>query len=130
GGSALPNGGGIAPQWVRVGWIQMFAGLDTSSCSIALQPSTGGVAAFNRGLINWALVQLGSVNLTIAPPARTYDLDASTVINVGDLSLFAPSWLQTVPPAPPAHDFDCNDAVGVSDLSWFATGWNKNVNDP
>ncbi len=130
GGSALPNGGGITPQWVRIGWIRMTAALDTPACHIALTPAAGGVAAFNRGLINPAFINFGAADLLITPPARSYDLDNSGVVNVGDLSLFAPSWLHTVPPAASAHDFDCDDAVGVADLSWFATAWNKSVSDP
>jgi len=130
GGSALPNGGGIAPQWVRVGWIEMNAGTESPGCSISLSPATGGIAAFNRGLINNALITFGSISLAITPPAKSYDLDDNNTINVGDLSLFAASWLQTVPPGDTDHDFDCDDAVGVSDLSWFATGWLKSVTDP
>lgn len=130
GGSALPNGGGIAPQWVRVGWIEMNAGTESAGCNVSLTPGAGGVAAFNRGLINPALIVFGSVSLVITPPAKSYDLDNSTIINVGDLSLFAGSWLQSVPPGNTNHDFDCDDGVGVSDLSWFATGWNKSVTDP
>lgn len=130
GGSALPSGGGIAPQWVRVGWIQMNAGNEVPACTISLTPATGGVAAFTRGLINPALIQFGSTSVTITPPARTYDLDNSGTIDVGDLSLFAASWLMTVPPGQTAHDFDCTGEVGVGDLSWFATGWLKSVTDP
>lgn len=130
GGSALPSGGGIAPEWVRIGWIQMSAGQESSACSIRLAPSSSGIAALNRGSIDWAFVDLGSVDLEIVPPAKTYDLDGSGFINVGDLSLFAGSWLNAVPPGQTAHDFDCDDTVGVGDLSWFATGWLKNANDP
>jgi len=130
GGSALPSGGGIAPQWVRVGWIQLTAGNEAAACPITLTAASGGVGAFNRGLINPALIQFGSTSITITPPAKPYDLDSSGVINVGDLSLFAASWLMTVPPGQTAHDFDCTGAVGVGDLSWFATGWLKNVTDP
>ncbi|MFO0972020.1 MAG: LamG-like jellyroll fold domain-containing protein [Phycisphaerae bacterium] len=130
GGSALPNGGGVAPQWVRVGWIQMNAVNEAPACTVSLTAAVGGVAAFSRGLIDPALIQFGSTTVTITPPARTYDLDNNGVINVGDLSLFAGSWLMTVPPGQAAHDFDCTGEVGVGDLSWFATGWLKNVNDP
>lgn len=130
GGSALPSGGGIAPEWVRIGWIQMIAAQESSACTIRLTPSTSGIAALNRGSIDWAFVDLGSIDLEIVQPARNYDLDASGFINVGDLSLFAGSWLQAVPPGLSAHDFDCDDTVGVGDLSWFATGWLKSANDP
>ncbi len=130
GGSALPGGAGVAPQWVRIGWVKMLAGLDVPTCSITLTQGAGGVAALGRGLIPDSLVSRGSTTIQIVEPARTYDLDGSTLINVGDLSLFATSWQQPVPPGAEAHDFDCNEFVGVSDLSWFATGWLKNVDDP
>jgi hypothetical protein len=75
-------------------------------------------------------VDLGSVELQITPPARSYDLDGDNFIGLSDLSYFAASWKQQVPPANEAHDFDCDGKVGVGDLSWFATGWQKNTNDP
>lgn len=130
GGSALPGGQGVSPQWVRIGWIKMLATIDVSSCAISLTQGAGGVAALGRGLIPDSLVSRSSTTIEIAPPLKSYDLDDSTVINVGDLSLFAASWQETVPPGDEDHDFDCNDFVGVSDLSWFATGWNKSVTDP
>jgi hypothetical protein len=130
GGSALPHGGGIAPQWVRVGWIRMTSGVASPSCAITLTPASNGVGAYTRGLINPAFIQRGSVNLTISPSQVSYDLDNDTYIGVGDLGLFAGSWQQAVPPGQAAHDFDCDDFVGVSDLSWFATGWQKFTSDP
>ena len=130
GGSALPSGGGIEPQWVRVGWITMTADVEVQTCAVSILPSTSGVAALNRGLIDWLFVELGSVDLEILPPARSYDLDDDSFIGVGDLSLFAGSWLQAVPPGAEAHDFDCDAYVGVGDLSWFATGWMKSTDDP
>jgi len=75
-------------------------------------------------------VELGSVELQITPPVRSYDLDGDNFIGVGDLGLFAGSWQQHVPPANEEHDFDCDNKVGVGDLSWFATGWQKNTDDP
>ena len=130
GGSALPSGGGIEPRWVRVGWIRMSAQVETETCTISLLPSSTGIAALDRGLIPWTAVDLGSVELQITPPARSYDLDGDDFIGLSDLSYFAASWKQQVPPANEAHDFDCDGKVGVGDLSWFATGWQKNTNDP
>jgi hypothetical protein len=130
GGSALPSGGGIEPNWIRVGWIEMIADLEASNCTITLLPSSTGVAALGRGSIHWALIELGTVDLEITPPPRSYDLQVDGFINVGDLSFFGISWLENVPPGENAHDFDCDCFVGVGDLSWFATGWLKNTNDP
>jgi hypothetical protein len=130
GGSALPSGGGIEPRWVRVGWIRMSALVETETCTISLLPSSTGIAALDRGLIPWTAVDLGSIELQITPPARSYDLDGDNFIGLSDLSYFAASWKQQVPPANEAHDFDCDGKVGVGDLSWFATGWQKNINDP
>ncbi|NLH17701.1 MAG: hypothetical protein GX455_14080 [Phycisphaerae bacterium] len=130
GGSALPSGGGIGPEWVRVGWLTISADVDIPTCKIELQPSSSGIAALTRGLINWAYVQLGSRTIQILPPARSYDLDGDKTIGVGDLSLFAGSWQKLVPPATAGHDFDCDNFVGVGDLSWFATGWLKATNNP
>jgi len=129
GGSALPSGDGIEPNWVRVGWIQM-SGTTIEACTISLLPSSTGVAALDRGLISWDQIDLGSVELEITPAAKSYDLDSDGFIGVGDLSLFAGSWQEPVPPANAAHDFDCDVFVGVGDLSWFATGWMKYTNDP
>ena len=130
GGSALPSGGGIEPDWIRLGWIQMTADVEVETCTISLLPSSTGIGALDRGLIPWTFVELGSVDLQITPPVRSYDLDGDDFIGVGDLSLFAGSWQQHVPPADEAHDFDCDNKVGVGDLSWFATGWQKNTDDP
>jgi hypothetical protein len=130
GGSTFSAGVGTEPNWVRVGWIQMSADVDAETCSISLLPSTAGVAAYGQGLVPWAFIDLGSVALQILPPARSYNLDGDSVIGVGDLSLFAPSWQRSVPPAQNAHDFDCDCFVGVGDLSWFATGWSKSPADP
>jgi len=132
GGSADPGGDGVEPEWVRIGWVEMIADLDIATCSISLQESAGGIAALGRGTIPWIFVDLGSVDLEITAPARTYDLEVNelNIINVGDLSLFAPSWLKSVPTANIACDFDCDCFVGPGDLSWFATGWLKNINDP
>ena len=130
GGSALPSGGGIEPEWVRVGWIHMNTQAETETCAISLLPSSTGIAALDRGAIPWTAVDLGSVELEIAPPVRSYDLDGDNFIGLSDLSFFAGSWKQHVPPADEAHDFDCDNKVGISDLSWFATGWQKYTNDP
>ncbi|MHC4733618.1 MAG: LamG domain-containing protein [Planctomycetota bacterium] len=130
GGSALPSGGGIEPEWVRVGWIQMSADFEAETCTISLLPSSTGIAALDRGLIPWTAVDLGSVELEITPPVRSYDLDEDDFIGLADLSFFAASWKQRVPPADEEHDFDCDGFVGVGDLSWFATGWQKYTNDP
>ena len=130
GGSALPSGGGIAPQWVRIGWAEMTADLEAASCAVTLSPAAFGVAALGRGTIPPELVDFGSATIAITQPSVTYDLDGSGFIDVGDLSLFAASWLQTVPPGNPAHDFDCDGFVGPADLSWFATGWQKFTTDP
>ena len=131
GGSALPSGGGIEPNWVRVGWIQMNANAEVqTTCTISLLPSSTGIAALNRGAIPWISVDLGSVELEITPPARSYDLDGDNFIGLSDLSFFAGSWKQSVPPANEQHDFDCDGSVGIGDLSWFATGWQKPTNDP
>jgi len=131
GGAADPCDVGIEPEWVRVGWIEMTAGVETANCTISLQPSEHGVEANNRGIIPWEVfVELGEVEVAITQPARSYDLYVDQFINVGDLSIFAVSWLQTVPPGDSAHDFNCDNYVGVGDLSWFATGWLKNTDDP
>lgn len=130
GGSALPHGGGIQPEWVRVGWITMRADLQTEACSINLASSSTGVAAYQRGLILWPFVRLEPAELAIFTPTVNYDLDTDGFVGVGDLSLFAGSWLQPVPPGSGGHDFDCDDYVGVGDLSWFATAWLRYVTDP
>ena len=130
GGSTFSSGVGAEPNWVRIGWIEMSAVIDAPACSISLLASTGGVAAYGEGLVPWAFIGLGSLDLQILPPARSYNLDGDSVIGVGDLSLFAPSWQRSVPPAQNAHDFDCDCFVGVGDLSWFATGWSKSPADP
>ncbi|MHC4735611.1 MAG: hypothetical protein ACYTDW_14325 [Planctomycetota bacterium] len=130
GGSALPSGGGIEPEWVRVGWIQMSANFEAETCTISLLPSSTGVAALERGMIPWTFVDLGSVALQITPPVRSYDLDGDDFIGLSDLSYFAGSWQQHVPDANEEHDFDCDNKVGVGDLSWFATGWQKDIDDP
>jgi len=130
GGSALPSGGGIEPEWVRIGWVTMLADLEASTCMISLKPSFNGVERVGDGLINWAFVELGELDIEIAPPARSYDLDGSGGIGTGDLGLFAVSWLEDVPPGSEEHDFNCDCYVGVGDLSWFATGWNKSASDP
>ncbi|HKQ48848.1 MAG TPA: LamG domain-containing protein [Phycisphaerae bacterium] len=130
GGSTVAGGIGNEPQWVRIGWIEMTSGSETASCTLTLQPSASGVAAFGRGDVDWTHVILDSVDFEIQAPLKTYDLTGNGLINVGDFSLFSPSWQLGVPPANTAHDFDCDDIVGVGDLSWFATGWLKNTSDP
>ncbi len=130
GGSAVPNGGGIEPEWVRVGWIEARAEVEVTSCGIRLFPSQAGVGAFNRGEIEWSKIGLGAASLSITSPGVSYDLDGNRTVGTGDLARFTPSWQQAVPPAPSAHDFDCDSFAGVGDLSWFATAWLKSVNDP
>jgi hypothetical protein len=130
GGSALPSGGGIEPEWVRIGWIGMVAASDMTDCPVTLLPSMTGVGALGRGLVPWSEVELGAIALTGVPGGITYDLDGSGFIDAGDLSLWAVSWNQAVPPASELHDFDCDGFVGPGDLSWFATGWLKFVDDP
>ncbi|MCK4372163.1 MAG: hypothetical protein KAW61_03405, partial [candidate division Zixibacteria bacterium] len=131
GGSALPSGGGIEPEWVRVGWIKM-TGATVETCTISLLPTDNEfleVAALGRE-VPWDQISLGSVDLQITPAAKSYDLNGDGSIGSVDLALFADSWLDTVPPANEAHDFDCDGFVGVGDLSWFATGWRKYTDDP
>ena len=132
GGSALPHGGGIEPEWVRAGWFEMSADEDASACAISLglTDTPGlGVARLGVGLVDPVFLELGSITVQIAPGAD-YDLDGDGIIGTGDLGMFAISWMQAVPPANPDHDFDCDGFVGVGDLSWFATAWLKYVDDP
>ena len=132
GGSALPHGGGIEPEWVRVGWLTMNAGTIIQDCEIGLWPSTTGVGAFNRGSIPWDQVELGFATVSTGggPAVANYDLDGDRFIGLGDLALWAASFDQPVPPALAEHDFDCDGFVGVGDLAWFATGWTKPAGDP
>jgi len=130
GGLAVPDGGGIEPVWIRVGWVRMSADVDTPSCTINLLPSSTGVSTLHGGILPWVYVELNTVSLEITPPARSYDLDGDTFIGPGDWSYFVGSWLQAVPPADEEDDFDCDCFVGVGDLSWFATGWMKSTDDP
>ena len=130
GGLAVPDGGGIEPEWVRVGWVRMSADVDTPSCTINLLPSSTGVSTLHGGILPWVYVELNTVSLEITPPARSYNLDGFEPIGPGDWSYFIGSWLQPVPPADAEDDFDCDCFVGVGDLSWFATGWMKFTDDP
>ena len=131
GGTAVPDGGGIDPEWVRVGWIQMSADVEIASCAINLLPSSTGVSTLHGGQLPWAFVDFNSVNLEITPPARSYDLDGDEIIiGPGDWSYFVGSWLKPVPPADEEDDFDCDCFVGVGDLSWLATAWMKSPSDP
>ena len=130
GGSAPSGGGGVDPNWVRIGWIEMTADVDTDHCSIELIPSSQGISALSRGLIPWAFVELGTQDVQILPPMRTYDLDDDNFIGVGDFGRFRGSWQKSVPPADLEDDFDCDCFVGVGDLSYFATGWQKYTDDP
>ncbi|MEE8170225.1 MAG: hypothetical protein V3T70_06735, partial [Phycisphaerae bacterium] len=130
GGSNLSAGNGVEPDWVRVGWIVLQANAEAPNCPLTHSPSSSGVGAFNRGLILGNFVELGVIDFQITPAPVSYDLDGDGFIGVGDLALFAGSWLLRVPPADSAHDFDCDGFVGPGDLSWFATGWMKNANDP
>jgi len=62
GGTAtVPSG--IEPNWVRVGWVEMSADDEVSVCIISLLQSFAGVAAFDRGLIVWEDIYLGSLTL-------------------------------------------------------------------
>jgi hypothetical protein len=138
GGSSLPNGGGIEPEWVRVGWIQMRAGTDTPACAISLTPSVTGVGAFGWGVVPWSDIELGSVAIAITPGvnAKDYDLDGDGFIGAGDLALFAQCWMCTdveacwVANGCDAMDFDCDGQVGPGDLAWLATAWQKGIDDP
>jgi hypothetical protein len=131
GGSAVPHGGGIDPEWVRVGWIRMMGTLE-GAYPIDLQPASGGgnVSTLHGGVVPWSFVDLQSTEVEILAPARSYDLNGDNLIGVGDWGLFTPSWLQAVPPADERADFDCDGFVGVGDLSWFATGWLKSTSNP
>jgi len=130
GGATFQSNAAVEPEWVRVGWIEMNPGTGVSPCTVSLLPSQNGIGAVGRGILNWAFVELGSIDLAITPTTVTYDLDADGFIGFGDFALFSSSWLQTVPPADSTHDFDCDGFVGPGDLSWFATGWQKSVGDP
>ncbi|MCG8404941.1 MAG: right-handed parallel beta-helix repeat-containing protein [Phycisphaerales bacterium] len=129
GGSAVPSAGAIAPEWVRVGWIEMRADVQTPQSTLSMSPSTTGISAMTRGLIPWSNVQLDSVDVEIILQGEAFDLDLSGVIDAGDLGVFTASWLNTVPPASPFHDYDCDGFVGPGDMSFFATAWLKEVCD-
>lgn len=138
GGSSLPHGGGIEPEWVRIGWIQMRAGGGRPACGISLQPSQTGVGAFGRGLVPWGEIELGSVSISITSTsgAIDYDLDDDGFIGAGDLALLAQCWLCADNAACWAAngcdgmDVDCDGQVGPGDLAWFATGWQKAADEP
>lgn len=130
GGAKITGGGGIEPEWVRVGWIEMTAGAGSNPCDIELNQSINGIARVAAGPVLWPFVELGSVALEVTPTTVSYDLYVDNLINFWDLALFTESWLESVPPGDEAHDFDCDLFVGPGDLSWFATGWGKTVGDP
>ncbi|MHC4444789.1 MAG: hypothetical protein ACYTA5_19505, partial [Planctomycetota bacterium] len=133
GGSQLDGNVGVEPKWARIGWITMKANLEVQTCTIALLQSTGGVAVYGLGLVPWESIELGSVDLEIVPPVRSYDRDGDGCVGVGDLSKCAPCWLKKNPPkmCDPECDFDCDgDVFDPGDLSWFAIAWNKCLDDP
>ena len=63
GGAALPHGGGICPEWVRIGWLESQISEEVSMVTYDLLPGATGVAALGRGLVEWYLVDLGSISL-------------------------------------------------------------------
>jgi len=108
-----------------IGWITMQANLESTGCAISIQPSNTGVAAYGRPQIPWYFIDRGVLSISVSAPQRTYDLDGSGVIGIGDLALFATSWLQNVRRGKPRTIFDCDNRVGPGDLSWFATGGSR-----
>jgi len=129
GGQFSEQGQGMVPEWVRLGWLEMRANLETDSSTISLLPGDERIEEYGGQDVPWEYVTMHDLNMEILPPLRSYDLDYDSWIGLGDLSFFAVSWEQTVPPADEMHDFDFDGLVGPGDLSWFVTGWNKNVDD-
>ncbi len=59
GGSSLPGGEGIEPEWARVAVVEILADATPPFVTFTLSPSDTGVAALGRGTIPWDDISLG-----------------------------------------------------------------------
>jgi len=117
---------GVAPNWVRIGWIEFLAG--PNPLSVNLAPASNGVTTLD-GNVPASFVEFGSASAMASLPQITYDLTDDNFVGVNDLLELLEGWMDTVPPADAVLDFDCDGIVGPGDLSWFATGWQRSAGD-
>jgi len=117
---------GVAPNWVRIGWIEFLAG--PNSLSVNLAPASNGVTTLG-GNVPASFIEFGSASAVASLPQITYDLTDDNFVGVNDLLELLDGWMDTVPPADTVLDFDCDGVVGPGDLSWFATGWQRSAGD-
>ena len=122
GGSTLPGGVGIEPEWVRVVTIEVSADGSAPSATYSLAPSEMGVAGFGRGAIPWASIALDSV--VLAQGSGVYgDVDGDGDVDLEDFATW--STCMTHPNAGPhspgcdALDFDADQDVDLFDFGWF-----------
>ena len=80
---------------------------------------------FVPGLVG--LVLMG-IAIEFVQRSTLYDLDGKKdKIGPGDLSLFAPCWMDTGSEDCEFTDFDCDGMTGPGDLAFFATAWLTNL---
>jgi hypothetical protein len=120
GGSSLPGGEGIEPEWVRVAVVEILADATLPFLTFTLSPSETGVAAFGRGTISWNDISLGS--LLICPA----DFDNDGDVDEKDIAIFSAAW--HTQPGDPQWNLACDITTPVgyidrSDLAWVVDSW-------
>jgi hypothetical protein len=119
GGSSLPGGDGIEPEWARVAVVEILADATLPFVIFTLSPSSTGVAALGRGTISWDNISLGS--LLICPA----DFDKDADVDEKDFAIFASAW--RTQPSDPQWNPDCDITpsgyIDKSDLAWVVDSW-------
>jgi hypothetical protein len=124
GGSSLPGGDGIEPEWIRVAVVQMYADAAPPFVVFTLSPSSTGVGAYGRGIIPWNDISLPSV--TIGPPA---DLNKNGRVDFFDFAIFGSQWRGL--PGDPSADIAPKGGDGkidYFDLDVFVEYWLESTN--
>src|SRR3989304_3844852 len=122
GGSALPGGEGIEPDWVRVGLVELEADAGDPSGTYVLAPSATGVAALARGIIGWRNIALGAVSVDGA--GIPGDVNGDGLVDVQDLVEVVLSWGQCLqPPRTCPADLNDDGVVAVQDLIEVILNW-------
>jgi hypothetical protein len=109
GGSVLPGGVGIEPEWVRVAIVEMYADAAPPVVVFTLSPSSTGVGVYGRGSIDWNDISLGSFKIGL--PA---DLNDNGRVDFDDFVILANQWRGA--PGEPSADIAPGGGDGTIDF--------------
>ncbi|MCG8403716.1 MAG: M6 family metalloprotease domain-containing protein [Phycisphaerales bacterium] len=122
GGSDLPGGLGMEPEWILVGIVELKADTSAPAATFELLPSATGIAALARGSIPWSNVGLDTATLVQGIPG---DIDSDGDVDPIDMETFVSVLIgmETAPARRTACDFNGDGSADGQDVQQFVEAY-------